>query len=239
MEKLKQGIKLKDNESILNFKFVRQSFKLLKTFTGHSDNTIRFWDIKSNQQLKILNKHNDSANGIEFSSFSGGKYLCSGSSDRTIRLWDVETSKLLYVWCVNFSPLQNNKKSNSICVIGELDIIDESVRLWDSRSCQQIQIFNGHKGWVYTVEYSPFIINNNEIGDSSNMICSGSYDNTIRFWDIRSNKSELYVIKGDKEDNGIFCLKFVLLKNKRNPNNVTYDLSLCYSSANGPIRMWG
>ncbi|ETO04835.1 hypothetical protein RFI_32559, partial [Reticulomyxa filosa] len=78
----------------------------------------------------------------------------------------------------------------------------------------------------------------NSIGNS-NVICSGSLDNTIRFWDIRSNKNELYLIKGEKEDDGIFCLKFIVLKKKKETKNVTYGLNLCYGSYNGPIRIWG
>ncbi|ETO21653.1 hypothetical protein RFI_14337, partial [Reticulomyxa filosa] len=75
---------------------------------------------------------------------------------------------------------------------------------------------------------------------NSNVICSGSNDNTIRFWDIRSNKDELYVIDGDKkEDNGISCVKFIVLKKKDKTNNVTYDLDLCYGSVKGNIRIWG
>ncbi|ETN97238.1 hypothetical protein RFI_40293, partial [Reticulomyxa filosa] len=67
----------------------------------------------------------------------------------------------------------------------------------------------------------------NNIGNS-NVICSGSNDNTIRFWDIRSNENELHMIKGDEqEEYGIFCLKFIELKKKE---NVTYDLNLCYGS---------
>ncbi|ETO04861.1 NACHT and WD40 domain protein, partial [Reticulomyxa filosa] len=115
---------------------------------------------------------------------------------------------------------------------------DCSARLWDIRSGEQIQVFNGHLNTVTCAEYSPFVIKNN-IGNS-NVICSGSLDNTIRFWDIRSNKNELYMIKGDdKEDDGINCLKFIVLKKKVKTNNVTYDLNLCYGSLNGPIRIWG
>ncbi|ETO35967.1 hypothetical protein RFI_01095 [Reticulomyxa filosa] len=93
---------------------------------------------------------------------------------------------------------------------------DKSVRLWDIRSGQQIQLFNGHKDRVNVVEYSPFSVKNIEvINGYSNVICSGSWDNTIRFWDIRSNKNELYVLNGDdKEDNGMRCFKFVSLKRK-------------------------
>ncbi|ETO17202.1 WD40 repeat-containing protein, partial [Reticulomyxa filosa] len=96
----------------------------------------------------------------------------------------------------------------------------------------QIQVFNGHNDWVYAVEYSPFVIND---CNNLNVIYSGSEDNTIRFWDIRSNKNELHMIKGDdKEDNGIYCLKFIRLKTKENINNVTYDLNLCYGSKKEP-----
>ncbi|ETO10541.1 hypothetical protein RFI_26837, partial [Reticulomyxa filosa] len=70
-------------------------------------------------------------------------------------------------------------------------------------------------------------------GGNSNVICSGSIDNTIRFWDIRSNKEELYMIKGDNdEDDGIYCLKFVSLKKKVNNDKQTLKndcgVHLCY-----------
>ncbi|ETO25971.1 G-protein beta WD-40 repeats containing protein [Reticulomyxa filosa] len=116
------------------------------------------------------------------------------------------------VWSVKYG-------SNGLGNIGGVNTIlsgsyDKSVRLWDIRSGQQIQAFYGHIDYVNAVEYSPFAVNNTEIGGSSNVICSGSWDNTIRFWDIRSNK-ELYVIKGDyREDSGILCLKFLGLKKK-------------------------
>ncbi|ETO31901.1 hypothetical protein RFI_05215, partial [Reticulomyxa filosa] len=115
-------------------------------------------------------------------------------------------------------------------------------RLWDIRSDQQIQMFNGHIDTVMCVEYSPFV--NGFVGGSSNVICSGSYDNTIRFWDIRSNKNELHVIKGnEKEESRVYCLKFVPLKKKGHNNeqklNDYCDICLCYGLHNGPICVWG
>ncbi|ETO36251.1 hypothetical protein RFI_00812 [Reticulomyxa filosa] len=64
---------------------------------------------------------------------------------------------------------------------------DKSVCLLDIRSDEQIQAFNGHTMYVRAVEYSQFIIKNSTdvICGNSNVICSGSRDNTIRFWDIR------------------------------------------------------
>ncbi|ETO09292.1 hypothetical protein RFI_28093 [Reticulomyxa filosa] len=267
--------------------------------SSSNDKTIRFWDVKNNQQLQMFDEHINCVVGIEFSQFNGGRYLCSGSGDRTIRLWDVKTYTPLHifnghtniVWCIDISPLQNNNsnnnKSNHIGIIGgngyticsgsfdktiriwDIETAkqsiklkghenwirsvkygsnelrntilsgsdDKSVRLWDIQSGKQIEIFNGHTMWVSTVEYSPFVVKNIEIGNNSNVICSGSMDNTIYFWDIRSNKKELFVINGDeKRDDGICCLKFLQLK-KRN-NDRDYNINLCFGSGDGPIRIW-
>ncbi|ETO01094.1 hypothetical protein RFI_36346 [Reticulomyxa filosa] len=129
-------------------------------------------------------------------------------------------------------------------VYGILKQLNNYVRLWDVRSGQQIQVFNIHSDWVNTVEYSPFVTDNNEISGISNVICSGSDDNTICFWDIRSNKDVLYVIKGnDEEDIGIISLKFLQLTNTEKKRKSNKDCNcgfyFCYGSSNGPIRIWG
>ncbi|ETO08874.1 hypothetical protein RFI_28513 [Reticulomyxa filosa] len=115
---------------------------------------------------------------------------------------------------------------------------DRSVRLWDIRSGQQTQVFNGHRDYVYAVEYSPFVINNSD--GSPNVLCSGSLDNTIRFWDIRSSKKQLYAMKLDE---GIGCLKYIGLKKKINDyeqkSNGDSSINLCYGSKNGSICIWG
>ncbi|ETO12943.1 WD-40 repeat protein [Reticulomyxa filosa] len=230
--------------------------------SASGDKTVRLWDIETSKSLHIFNGHKDCVNCVDFSPLQNnnnenngvnliggnGYTICSGSDDNTIRIWDVETTKQLIEFKKHEKAVFSVKYgSNKLGINGGSNIIlsgsiDKSVRLWDVRSGQQIQIFNGHTHDVYAVEYSPLVVKNIEVGGSSGVICSGSLDNTIRFWDIRSNKNELYLIKGDDDDAGILCLKFLALKKKEKDNKKTndnYDLSLYYGSAIGPIRVWG
>ncbi|ETO08754.1 hypothetical protein RFI_28633 [Reticulomyxa filosa] len=150
-----------------------------------------------------------------------GYTICSGSYDKTICIWDIETTKQLIVF-------KGHTDYVKMFVCGIFDLINK------------FKVFNGHTHWVYTAEYSPFVMGNND-GCNSNVICSGSFDNTIRFWDIRSNKEELCVIKGSDDDNdAILCIKFVSLKKKiENNGNDNYSINLCYGSSKGQICVWG
>ncbi|ETO35283.1 WD-repeat protein [Reticulomyxa filosa] len=223
--------------------------KLIKTFTGYPnrvysidyykydnsqflyfgtiDKIVHVWDVESNTQIKSFNGHSSSIYCVKFS-----PYHCYNNN--LIRFWDIKDNRQLqnlmdiqkvflelnfHHLMVNIyiSPLQSNNNNNNIGIIGSYDEI--------------IQIFNGHTRPVKVVEYSSFITNNN-----SNVICSGSMDNTIRFWDIRLNKNELNLIKGfDMENCGIFCLTFFSSEEKNNG----CDINLCYCSYGCPIRIWG
>ncbi|ETO12530.1 WD-40 repeat protein [Reticulomyxa filosa] len=203
--------------------------------SGSYDNTIRLWDVETSKSLHVFNGHeravwcvdispvqsninNDNNKMNNIGVINGNGYtICSGSFDNTIRIWDIETTKQFNAFKGHTNYLRN----------------DKTVRLWDIRSGQQTQMFNGHTSIVWSVEYSLFLIKNSS--GNSNVICSGSRDNTIRFWDIRSNKSQLYVIKEDKIEAEILCLKYIELKKK----DKTCDLNLCYGSGNGSIRIWG
>ncbi|ETO06048.1 hypothetical protein RFI_31345, partial [Reticulomyxa filosa] len=64
-----------------------------------------------------------------------------------------------------------------------------------------------HNDYVNSIKYG-----SNEL---LNTILSGSSDKSIRFWDIRSNKKELYVIKGIDKNDEITCLTFSQSKERK------------------------
>ncbi|ETO15380.1 G-protein beta WD-40 repeats containing protein, partial [Reticulomyxa filosa] len=235
--------------------------------SGSRDKTIRLWDVETSESLHVFNGHEDIVWCVDISPLQSnsnendnnnkrnrigviggnGYTICSGSFDTTIRIWDIETTKPLIVFkgheqavmSVKYGPTESG-------VIGSANTIlsgsqDRSMRLWDIRSGQQIRVFNRHTSYVTAAEYSPLVVNNAE-ADCSNIICSGSWDNTICFWDIRSNK-ELRVIKGNGEnDDGILCLKFLKSKqgekNSQNTKDSCCGFSLYYGSGNGSVHVW-
>ncbi|ETO10521.1 WD-40 repeat protein [Reticulomyxa filosa] len=230
--------------------------------SGSNDKTVRLWDVETFELLHVFNGHengiwcvdvsplqsnsnDDNRKSNSIGVIGGNGYtICSGSFDNTIRTWDIETTKQLIAFEGHEDGIRSVKYgSNELGIYGGANTIlsgsdDKSVRLWDIRSGQQIQMFNGHTDDVRTVEYSPFAINNSEIGGNSAVICSGSWDNSIRFWDIRSNKKELTVIN---EYYGIYCLKFLRLNIQENNNKkrIACGVSLCYCLDDYSIRVCG
>ncbi|ETO30705.1 F-box and wd40 domain protein [Reticulomyxa filosa] len=230
--------------------------------SGSGDNTMRLWDVETSKSLHVFNGHTHNVFCVDFSPLQNnninkdnknnsigiiggnGYTICSGSFDDTICIWDIETTKQLIIFkghehWIRSVKYGSNELGNTILSGSQ----DTSVRLWDIRSGERIQIFNGHTRNVNIVEYSQFAVKNSEVGGSSNVICSGSGDNTIRFWDIRSSKKELYRIKGSNKDDEILCLKFLLFKNRENKNKINdncgYDINMCHGSFKGPIHIWG
>ncbi|ETO32119.1 hypothetical protein RFI_04999, partial [Reticulomyxa filosa] len=205
--------------------------------SGSYDSTIRLWDIETSKSLHVFKGHTEGIWCVDFSPLQSdnksnsigmiggnGYTICSGSLDNTIRIWDIEKTKQLTVFkghedsvrSTKYGPNESGSDIANTILSGSLD---KSVRLWDIRSGKQTQVFDGHTSDVSAVAYSQLVLHNlfNWFKSRPNIICSASKDNTIRFWDVRSNKRELYAIKGEEEkDNGISLEALFIFGNNKN-----------------------
>ncbi len=59
--------------------------------SGSWDDTIRLWEVSSENELRILDGHRDIVHSVSFS--PDGSILASGASEKTIRLWEVSTGR--------------------------------------------------------------------------------------------------------------------------------------------------
>ncbi|ORZ00576.1 WD40-repeat-containing domain protein [Syncephalastrum racemosum] len=76
---------------------------------------------------------------------------------------------------------------------------DDVVRLWDPRAddgSNVRRVLRGHTGWTSSVSWSP---------KSEHILCSGSYDGTVRVWDLRS-RGALHVMQQDNASDKIFSV---------------------------------
>ncbi len=146
--------------------------------SGSVDNTVRLWQVASQEPLGApFTGHKNEVMSVSFS--PDGQTLASGSKDETVRLWSVSSHKLLgvplighqdSVRSVSFSPDGQTLASGSW---------DKTVRLWSVSSQRLLGApLTGHTHWVNSVSFSP----------DGQTLASVSYDQTVRLWQVASRE---------------------------------------------------
>jgi len=157
-------------------------------------------DIKIKNSMATLKGHN---NGVTCIVFDKNTYtLYSGGNDHSLRFWNIEARSNTFTMncekvinCIDFSD------HNNLLATGHSD---KFIRIWDSRIKEGSSVklrLSSHNKWVSSLKWSP---------KSPYMLVSGSYDSSVKFWDIRSSTSPLYTIKGGNElDDKVLCVDWV------------------------------
>lgn len=123
--------------------------------------------------------------------------FCHLAADGTIRLWNALDAKhelTLPGHKLGISDIAWSSDSQYICSASD----DKTIKIWNIHSVnnlgyltpvsfhylplflktEPVKTLTGHTNYVFSVNYNP----------DSNLIVSGSFDETIRIWDVKSGK---------------------------------------------------
>ena len=142
--------------------------------------------------LKNISTFQKQAYGATFR--KDGQLLVAGDEDANVRLFDTHTKTILRVFKGHSAPVHRTFFTNdmrNICSFSD----DKSSILWDIATEKSINSFREHTDYVRAGAINPV---------SENVILSGSYDNTIKMYDIRSSKCVMSLTHGSPLESLVF-----------------------------------
>lgn len=151
-----------------------------------------------------LTGHTGPVHAVAYSSASQ-TYILTGSSDRTIRLYNPSKAPPTSVAPAQSSayvPGLVNKYSAHGYEVLSIDVNeandrfvstggDKTVFVWDVQTAQTVRRFTGHAGRVNRGVFG---------GEGDSVIVTGSFDGTVKIWDIRSNSYKPIMSFDDAKD---------------------------------------
>ncbi|XP_054166134.1 ribosome biogenesis protein WDR12 homolog [Oppia nitens] len=120
------------------------------------------------------------------------------SMDNTIRIWDIEVAENKQTLTSNKAFLAISYSSFNTCLI--TGSCDRHIRLWDPRTSSGSlvsRVYTSHQAWVSAIDWSK----TNEYH-----FISGSYDNIVKQWDIRSANAPLFDLIGHEDK--VLCVNW-------------------------------
>jgi WD40 repeat protein len=160
-----------------------------KILAGYDNGWIEVCNLTGEKILEIKG-HKDRINSIDFSPKRG--FILSGSEDGWVCVWDT-SGNLIFRGPSNLSVYSPEEES-LIAVIGNGGALFDLNR-------NVLAYYRGHQDKINDIDFSP----------DGELIATGSYDKTMRIWDIKGNT--LQIIKHDAVINSL-CFspdgKFIL-----------------------------
>ena len=156
--------------------------------TGGDDGKVKLWNTRSEFCIITFSQHTASVSAVHFA--SQGQVLFSASLDGTVRAFDLIRYRNFRTFTspspVQFSCLAVDPSSEVIAA-GSTDSFE--VFLWSVQTGKLLDVLSGHEGPVSSLTFSP----------TTNVLASGSWDKTVRVWDVfsRSHNMEPFQLNAD------------------------------------------
>jgi len=140
--------------------------------TGSTNAEVKIWDLKEQANVADFPGHAGTVTCMSFS--ENGYYLATAAEDCTVRLWDLRKLK-------NFKTITMDDKYNITDLAFDqsgtyLAFIGNDLRIYNSKTWNQVAVFNEHKGVGTGVRFGP----------SASYIASTSQDRTLKIYGAAS-----------------------------------------------------
>ena len=165
-----------------------------RIITAADDGKLKVWDVTSGFCIVTFTEHTSGVTAVEFA--KRGSVLFTSSLDGSVRAWDLLRYRNFRTFTgptrLSFSSLAVDPSGEIVCA-GSLDSFD--IYVWSVQTGALLDQLSGHEGPVSSLSFSP----------DGNTLLSGSWDRTVRVWDIfsRTQTSESLQLQSD-----ILCVAF-------------------------------
>ena len=174
---------IKHKQEICSLKYSKEGDLLS---SGGNDNFVYIWDIRkinseNNKPYSINNLHKSAIKAMAWCPWKRHLLATGGGvNDKSIKFFLCDIGKLNK--CVNTGSqvcalLFNNKEQEVISAHG---FNKNQITIWNFKNMKKICELNGHKNRVLYLTMSP----------DEKYICSGSGDETLRFWRINNDSNK-------------------------------------------------
>lgn len=190
-----------------------------KIVSGADDSHINIYCTATGKKRMTLEGHEGGVWALQYI----GHTLVTGSTDRRVRVWDMGTGKCTHIFSGHTSTIRCLLITGPFIVSGSRD---STLRVW------KLPDPKNEEGHFYGNEVNPYFVHAlvghrqsvRAIAAHQNTLVSGSYDNTVRVWDIKSGRC-VHVLEGHTQK-----VYTVVIDAERN---------MCLSgSMDSNIRMW-
>ncbi|RCK59485.1 Cell division control protein 4 [Candida viswanathii] len=189
-----------------------------KIVTGVDDKCILIYSTRTGQLMKVLEGHEGGVWALKYT----GNTLVTGSTDRTVRVWNMKTGKCTHIFrghtstirCLDIiHPTVIGKNENGEDIIfPEFPLLitgsrDHNIHVWklpivdeSAEPTNNPEPFDGEYDNPYLIAVlSGHTQSVRSISGYGNIIISGSYDSTVRVWDLLDNGRCKHVLQGHQD----------------------------------------